>query len=97
VVFESGPGLNKAQRLFPDHIAFVTAHLKTGELLSMGPSDTGGGLAVFQAAGWETARRILADEPFTKNGVLKIAQHFTWTGCTMGAAAASAQGATTRP
>jgi uncharacterized protein YciI len=97
VVFESGPAADKAKPLFPAHIAFVTAHLKTGEILLMGPSDTGGGLAVFQATSWEAARHILADEPFTKNGVLKIAQHFTWTGCTLDAGAASPQGATTRP
>src|ERR1700761_871280 len=84
VVFEDGPATGKAKPLFPAHIAFVTAHLKTGDILSMGPSDGGGGLAVFQSSDWDAARRILADEPFTKNGVLKVARHFIWTGCALG-------------
>ena len=81
VLFDDGPAAAKAKALFPVHIAFVTAHLKAGDLLAMGPSDGGGGLAVFRTSRWEVARQFLADEPFTKNGVLKVARHFTWTGC----------------
>jgi uncharacterized protein YciI len=83
VLFEDGPAAGKAKRLFAAHIAFVTAHLKSGDILSMGPFDGGGGLAVFRASDWEAARHILAEEPFTKNGVLKVSGHFTWTGCAL--------------
>jgi uncharacterized protein YciI len=82
VLFENGPAAAKAKRLYPAHIAFVTAHLKSGDILAMGPSDSGG-LAVFRVSNWEAARQILADEPFTKNGVLKITRHFIWTGCAL--------------
>jgi hypothetical protein len=81
VLFEDGPAVDKGKLLFPAHIAFVTARLKSGDILSMGPSDSGGGMAVFRTSNWDAAGQILADEPFTKNGVLKIARHFTWTGC----------------
>ena len=91
VVFDDGPAAAKAKSLFSAHIAFVTARLKAGEILAMGPSDTGGGLAVFQAPSWDAARKILADEPFTRNGVLKIARHFTWTGCGLAPPAAGAK------
>lgn len=90
VLFENGPAADKAKRLYAAHIAFVTAHLKSGDILAMGPSDSGGGLAVFGGSDWKAARQILADEPFTKNGVLKIARHFTWTGCALKRAGARA-------
>lgn len=83
VLFENGPAADKGKQLYSAHIAFVTAHLKSGDILAMGPSDSGGGLAVFRVSSWEAARQILADEPFTKNGVLKITRHFTWTGCAL--------------
>lgn len=83
VLFESGPAADAGKRLYSAHIAFVTAHLKSGDILAMGPSDSGGGLAVFRDSGWEAASQILADEPFTKNEVLKITRHFTWTACAL--------------
>jgi len=83
VLFENGPAADKGKRLYSTHIAFVSAHLKSGDILAMGPSDSGGGLAVFRASNWEAAQQILADEPFTRNGVLKITRHFTWTGCAL--------------
>ncbi|MDB5582299.1 MAG: hypothetical protein JWR80_7475 [Bradyrhizobium sp.] len=83
VLFKNGPAADKGRRLYAAHIAFVTAHLESGEILTMGPSESGGGLAVFRNPDWRAAQQTLADEPFTKNRVLKITRHFTWTGCAL--------------
>jgi uncharacterized protein YciI len=82
VIFERGPNWEKAQEVFPQHISYILRQMKSGKILSSGPmADRQTAAAVFSVAEWDDVERILKDEPFTREGVLKIARHDVWNAC----------------
>ena len=82
VIFERGPNWEKAHDVFPQHISYILQQMKSGKILSSGPMEGNQtAVAVFSVAGWEEVEGILKDEPFTREGVLKIARHDVWNAC----------------
>jgi uncharacterized protein YciI len=83
VLFEPGPNWEKAGQFAPRHLAFVLQQLKAGRILSAGPLEgTPPGAAMLLASGdWSQVDALLNEEPFTREGVLKIARHDVWNAC----------------
>ena len=81
VIFGPGPSPEKASSLFATHLAFVRAHLQSGDALVMGPLGTDGGLAVLPGTDWGAIGRFLDEEPFTRAGVLRVVRHDIWAAC----------------
>jgi uncharacterized protein YciI len=84
VLFERGPHWDKAAQVAPRHLAYVLQQMKSGKILSAGPTEAGAQPAaamVFAAGDWSLVQAILGVEPFTHEGVLKIASHNVWSAC----------------
>jgi len=83
VLFERGPNWDKASQVAPKHLAYMLQQMKSGKVLSSGPIEGGPPAAamVLAASDWSQAQAILNDEPFTHEGVVKIASHNVWNAC----------------
>jgi len=57
--------------------------MRSGQIISGGPLEGGQPAAamLFAASEWSQVEAILNDEPFTHDGVLKIASHDVWNAC----------------
>lgn len=83
VLFERGPNWEKASQVGPQHLAYILQQMKSGKIISGGPMEGGQPAAamLFAAGDWSQVEAILNDEPFTHEGVLKIASHNVWNAC----------------
>lgn len=82
VTWETGANWDKRQQFAPAHFAYMARQMKSGAVISAGPmvglpKATG----VFASADWAQVEAILNDEPFTREGVLKVAEHAVWNAC----------------
>jgi len=83
VLFERGPNWEKATQIAPQHLAYILQQMKSGKVLSGGPMEGGQPAAamLFAVSDWSQVEAILNDEPFTHQGVLKVASHNVWNAC----------------
>jgi len=83
VLFERGPHWEKAAQIAPQHLAYVLQQMKSGKILAGGPMEgvQPSAAMLFAASDWSQVDAILNDEPFTREGVLKIASHDVWNAC----------------
>ena len=83
VLFERGPNWEKAATVAPQHLAYILQQMKSGKVLSGGPMQgvTPAAAMLFASGDWSQVEAILSDEPFTHEGVLKIASHGVWSAC----------------
>jgi uncharacterized protein YciI len=82
VLFEAQPAnAAKAKDLFNEHLAFLTAQMKAGKLVSGGPTADRRGVMLFSTTDWPPIEELLKQEPFLREGVMKIASHTVWTSC----------------
>jgi uncharacterized protein YciI len=82
VVFNSGSKPDQATVLYSVHLAFISSHLRAGDILTAGPfSEAEGGAIIFRNKDWSAVEQILVGEPFTKGGVFAIARHVVWNAC----------------
>jgi uncharacterized protein YciI len=83
VLFERGPNWEKASQVAPQHLAYILQQMKSGRVLSGGPMEGGQSAAamLFAVSDWSQVEAILNNEPFTHEGVLKIASHNVWNAC----------------
>jgi uncharacterized protein YciI len=83
VLFERGPNWEKAAQVAPQHLAYILRQMKSGKVLSGGPmeGDQPAAAMLFAAGDWGQVEAILKDEPFTHEGVLKVASHNVWNAC----------------
>jgi uncharacterized protein YciI len=82
VAILSTPGKGYDPAMVSAHLAFLTALEQKGLLLLSGPTRgdgivAGSGLTILNVASVEEAKKIWADEPFTKAGT-RDAQFFMW-------------------
>ena len=71
----------KVNQFYDEHVAYLLPFMKSGKVISAGPSDDGGGLIVFGTTDWAEAETIMKKEPFTREGIMKIASHTVWRAC----------------
>ena len=83
VLFERGPNWDKAPQVAQKHLAYILQQMKSGKILSGGPMEgvQPAAAMLFPAGDWSQAEAILNEEPFTHEGVLKIASHAVWNAC----------------
>jgi hypothetical protein len=83
VLFERGPNWDKAAKMAPEHFAYILQQMKSGKVLSGGPLEGAPPRAamLFAAGDWGQVEALLKLEPFTREGVLKVASHEVWNAC----------------
>lgn len=81
LILRRGPNWSRVGEHVPAHLAFVKRLRESGKIAASGPIDGDSDLAaifVFQRIPDEEARRLMAEEPFVKNGVVTIEPHRWW-------------------
>ena len=86
VLFQRGPNWEKLPMLrdvAQKHLAYILQQMKSGKILSGGPMEgvQPAAAMLFAAGDWSQVEAILNDEPYTHEGVLKIASHDVWNAC----------------
>ena len=84
VRFRAGPtwssGSVREQPDWDAHAEFVDALVERGTFVMGGPfSDNSGSMSLLEGIDADEARRILADDPFMKNGVFVLEEIREWT------------------
>jgi len=73
---------DKLAQFRPQHMAYILSLLKSGKLLMAGPMETGQTVTgVFATSNWADIESMMKDEPFTREGLLKVASHEVWNAC----------------
>jgi uncharacterized protein YciI len=72
---------SKINDFYDEHLAYILPFMKSGKVLSAGPTDDGGGIIIFGTKDWSEAEAIMKKEPFTREGIMKIASHTVWRAC----------------
>jgi uncharacterized protein YciI len=73
---------DKRAQLHPQHVAYILSLLKSGKLLLAGPMESGQtATGVFATTNWADIENMMKDEPFTREGLLKVASHEVWNAC----------------
>jgi uncharacterized protein YciI len=71
----------KIDQFYDEHLNYIRPFMKSGKVLSAGPTDDGGGFIIFATANWAEAEAIMKKEPFTREGIMKVASHTVWRAC----------------
>ena len=72
---------SKIGDFYDAHLAYLLPPMKSGKIVSAGPTTDGRGVIVFGTKDWAEVEEILKEEPFTREGVMKIASHTVWNAC----------------
>ncbi len=73
---------SRINEFYDQHLAYIRPLMKSGKIISAGPTGDGRGVILFGTADWAEAEAIMKNEPFTREGIMKIASHTTWRACT---------------
>ena len=72
---------SKIDAVYDEHMAYIVPLMKSGKVVSVGPTSDGRGVIVFATKEWSEAEAIMKKEPFTREGVMKITSHTVWNAC----------------
>lgn len=82
VLFAPGPNIDKQKDLTAAHFDYMRQQMRTAKIIAAGPFGGNEGAAiVFGSSDWAEVQDILKNEPYTNGGVIKVAEHRTWTAC----------------
>lgn len=82
VLFVPGPNKDKQKDLVRLHMDYMSEQMRAGKIIAAGPlNGDEGAAAVFASNDWAEVQNLLKDEPFTKGGVIKVADHKVWNAC----------------
>jgi uncharacterized protein YciI len=71
----------KIDRFYDEHIAFLLPLLKSGKVLSAGPTTDGRGAIVYASADWNEVETLMKKEPFNREGITRVVSHTVWNAC----------------
>jgi uncharacterized protein YciI len=71
----------KINQFYDEHLAYIRPLMKSGKVISAGPTEDGGGVILFGTTDWAEAEAILKKETFTREGIMKVASHTVWRAC----------------
>jgi uncharacterized protein len=71
----------KLGQFYAEHLAFLTPLLKSGKIVTAGPTADGRGILIFATKDWPEIEALMKKEPFTREGVMKTVSHTVWTAC----------------
>ena len=72
---------SKIDQFYDEHLSYIRPLMKSGKIVASGPSDDGGGFTIFGTSDWAEVEAILKKEPFTREGITKVASHTVWRAC----------------
>lgn len=78
IVSEKAPLINKH---YDEHVANLVELMKSGKVISAGPTDDNRGVLIFNGTDWNEIEGVLKKEPFTREGIMKITSHVVWRAC----------------
>jgi len=82
VTWETGANWDKRQQFAQAHLEYMLRQMKSGAVISAGPmAGLPKAAGLFASSDWAQVETILKDEPFTREGVLKVAEHAVWNAC----------------
>ena len=70
----------KMSGLFKEHLAYSLKHLRAGNIVNLGISDTGAA-AVFTSTEWPEVEAIINQDPYIREQVAVVASHTVWHAC----------------
>jgi hypothetical protein len=70
----------KISGLFDEHLAYSLKHLRAGDVVRLGISDSGAA-AVFTNTQWSEVEAIINQDPYIREGVAVVASHTVWHAC----------------
>jgi hypothetical protein len=70
----------KMSSLFNEHLAYSLKHLKAGDIVNLGISDTGAA-AVFTSINWAEVEAVINQDPYIREGVAVVESHTVWHAC----------------
>jgi uncharacterized protein YciI len=72
---------SKINEFYDEHLAYLLPLMKSGKILSAGPSDDGNGVIVYSTTDWAEVESLMKKEPFTREGVTQVVSHVVWRAC----------------
>jgi uncharacterized protein YciI len=78
LVEEKTPLIDK---FYDEHLASLAQLMKEGKVVSAGPTEDSRGVLIFNGTNWKEIEGILKQEPFTREGILKMTSHTVWRAC----------------
>jgi len=78
VVPEKAANIDK---FYDEHVANLVQLMKSGKVLSAGPTEDQRGILIFNGTDWSEIEGILKKEPFTREGIMKMTGHTVWRAC----------------
>jgi uncharacterized protein len=82
VLFAEGSAVGNRKDLTSAHLDYIRRQMREGKIIAGGPFvDNQGAAMVFGSSNWAEVEGILKDEPYTKAGVIRVAEHKEWTAC----------------
>lgn len=62
------------------HIAYSLKHLRAGNIVNLGISESGAA-AVFTSTNWSEVKAIISQDPYIREDVAVVASHTVWHAC----------------
>lgn len=82
VLFKSDPAsVSKMNQFYDEHVSYMLPLMKSGKIISAGPTNDGGAVVILATRDWAEAEALLNKEPFTREGITRIASHTVWNAC----------------
>jgi hypothetical protein len=70
----------KMSGLFNEHHAYALKHLRAGDIVFLGITDTGAA-ALFTSTQWPEVEAIINQDPYIRERVALVASHTVWHAC----------------
>lgn len=72
----------KLAKFRDEHLSYLLTLMKEGKLVTAGPlQNHQHAMMIFTSSNWADVEAALKDEPFTREGVIKVASHDVWLAC----------------
>jgi uncharacterized protein YciI len=82
VISEFGENAPNAVKFQTEHFDYMRGLMKSGKVISAGPmTDNHTAAILFATKDWAEAEALLKQEPFHREGVLKMSKHLVWNAC----------------
>jgi uncharacterized protein YciI len=72
---------SKINQFYDEHVAYLVPLMKSGKIVSAGPTDDGNGVLVYNSTNWAEIEAMMKKEPFTREGITQVVSHAVWRAC----------------
>lgn len=79
---ELGANAANAPKFAQEHFRYMLGLMKAGKVIAAGPmTDNHTAAFLFAATDWAEVQKLLANEPFHREHILKLTSHYVWNAC----------------